>query len=563
VREPTQLLAWRLSLLGAVSLAGRLTVLSPCLSRSQVGVSMRAFVQALFPFLLAFCGLSCSSSGDGGDDGAGGDSDAVPTVDMSFERIAVAGLDQVTVRVTVDGSSAVPSLAVDHGSLSDPVADGASWLATLTPDTTGEYVVSASLGAGSASRTALVLQDVAAGWGQPEAVAGLVNSSGYEDGSTISPDGRYLFVQYGPYGASGLVVFNTERANDGAGGNRLSPTVFSHPWVDETLGPTAAPQRPYFPMGRIDGTTNLHNAASWGVGIGGSPILAWSTIFYGFERQADGSFGAPFTVAFDDLNDGIINPFGLGFQPLGGDDYRTVFALKDSFTTDLGFDLYHCDISAGANTNLGTYVTTTPNSPPARGAPFASSLVDLGDNSGTQGNNFLELDSGGAVRAIWTDDEYDNDPDTHKLSVHVINSGSFPGTNDYTSLVLPNVVNVPDTEAIQPCLEGDGLFFTQDTSVAFAAYAGDHDAAGYATPGNWTAPVVILQKDTGTGPLDAADIGKVVAMGESTLAVIDGHRVLFFVYARVRGIDPITGIADLDFQIGQVQELAAALLSSG
>lgn len=506
--------------------------------------------------LVIACLFACGGGGGGGGDDA-------PSLSLGFTRVPAAGLDAVAVRVTASGGRGTPSLSVDRGSISDPVADGDGWLATVTPTTTGEYTVTATLDGGSASRTALVLEDVHADWGQPEMVAGPVSTAGYEDGVTITPDGRYLFVQYGPYYWGSLLVFDADRADGGCGGDRLSPTRCEHPWINETIGPLGAPKRPGFPTGRFDGTTQLHNAASWGVGIDGAPNLAWTTTFFGFERQADGSFGSPFVVAFDDLGDGITNPFGLSFQPLGGDDYRAVFSLKDSTTTDLGFDLYTCDLTAGEATNLGTYVATTPGNPPARDTPFASALVDLGDNGGTQGNNHLELDAGGDVIAVWTDDEYDGDVDTHKLSVHVIQSGTFPTTSDYSSLVLPDVINVPGTEAIQPCMLDDGLYFTQDTSIAFAAYAGARDATGYATAGNWTAPTVILQKDTGTGPLDAADIGKIVALGEPTVAEIDGERVLYFVYVVVRGFDPITGIVDFDFQAGFAPALAPAMKASG
>jgi hypothetical protein len=67
--------------------------------------------------------------------------------------------------------------------------------------------------------------------------------------------------------------------------------------------------------------------------------------------------------------------------------------------------------------------------------------------------------------------------------------------------------------------------------------------------------VTLLQKDTTIASLrvTTADLGKIVAIGEPTVAVVDGRRVLYFVYAWVRGIDPSTGLADLDFQAGFVR----------
>lgn len=512
--------------------------------------------------LSCWCLVACGGGGSGDDDGDG-DELTTPQLSITLSRIPAAGLDPIAVQISVEGSQAAPSVEVDRGTASAVVASGTEWTATVTPSTTGEYTITATLNGVSASRTAIVVEHVHADWGQPEMVRGLVNTDGYEDGPNITPDGRYLFVQYGPYYWAGLQVFNTARASGGAGGNRLSPSVYTHPWMDDIIGPIDGPQRPGFPTARIADGKNRHNAVSWGVGDGLAPNLAWSTVWYGFERQADGRFANPFKVAFDDLDDGLINPFGISFQPLGGDTYRASFSLGDGATTDGGFDLYQATLSAGTTTNLGTYVPTTPGSRPARSLPFAASLIDLGTNTGTQGNNFLELDSTGAVQAIWTDDEYDSDADTHKLTVHVVQSGSFPASASYTSVVLPGVVNVSGTEAIQPCMASDGLFFTQDVSIAFAGYSGSISAPDYANAANWSAPVTILQKDTGTGVVDAADIGKIIAIGEPTVAVIDGHRVLYFVYARVRAIDPITGHADLDFQVGLVRELLPAIAAPG
>jgi hypothetical protein len=99
----------------------------------------------------------------------------------------------------------------------------------------GEYRVTATVAATSIVRTALVLQDVHADWGQPQSVAGLVNTDGYEDGVTIAPDGQTLFVQYGPYRWSSLLVFQESRANGGCGGNRLVPDRCTHPWLDTTM----------------------------------------------------------------------------------------------------------------------------------------------------------------------------------------------------------------------------------------------------------------------------------------------------------------------------------------
>lgn len=495
----------------------------------------------------AVCTSACSGGGGGSTSGA-------PSLSLAFARVPGPGLDAVQVTVTVTGASGAPQLTVDRGNIAAPVPAGnGTFVALLTPTTTGEHRVTATQGTALLSRTVLVLQDVHADWGQPLAVEGLVNTAGYEDGITIAPDGNTLFVQYGPFRWASLLVFQESRANGGCGGNRLVPDRCSHPWIDTTLGPLAGPERPGFFSGRFSGTTQLHNAASWGIGVDGSPVLALTTMFYGFRRQPDGSFAEPFYLAFDDLGDGIIGPFGLGFLPLGGDDHLAVFTLQDTTTVATGFDVHACEVAFGQDNLLGTYAATTPGNPPVRSVPFASTLLDLGDNSGTQGNSSL-YEQNGVVLSVWTDDEYDQDADTGKITVHVLDSGVFPTSSSYTAVVLPADVNQPGTTAIQPTFRDEGLYFTQDVSVVFAAYAGLHEAAALADGANWSAPVTLLQKDTSpVGAITAGDIGKIVALGEPTLATVDGELVLYFVYAWVRGIDPITGLPDLDFQAGWVQ----------
>lgn len=153
--------------------------------------------------------------------------------------------------------------------------------------------------------------------------------------------------------------------------------------------------------------------------------------------------------------------------------------------------------------------------------------------------------------SLWTDDEYDQDADTGKITARLVTGAVFPTASTYASVVLPDVVNQPGTVALQPWFGGTGLYFTQDFSVAYAAYGGAHAASAFADPTNWTAPVILLQKDT-TITNAAADVGKVAGLGEASVAQRDGRDELYFVYAIIRSIDPITGLPELDFQIGRV-----------
>jgi hypothetical protein len=141
-------------------------------------------------------------------------------------------------------------------------------------------------------------------------------------------------------------------------------------------------------------------------------------------------------MAFHDLQDGLIGPFGLSFRKNSSGTYTTIFTMKDSITTDANFDIYTIETEFNTNTNLGDYELNPAGAgnPPVRGTYFPSQLVDLGENTGTQGNPFLHYDSNGTIKSIWTDDEYDEDADTKKLSVYVLESGTFPSSNNWTKL---------------------------------------------------------------------------------------------------------------------------------
>jgi hypothetical protein len=292
-------------------------------------------------------------------------------------------------------------------------------------------------------------------------------------------------------------------------------------------------------------------------------------LFYGFKRQADGTYREPFLVAFDDEKDGIINPFGQSFRINGNGTATMLFCMNDpsdSATIDLDgdgnvdveslFDVYTTTITLGQTNILGRYVPSgPPGMAPLQSTPFPSQKVDFGNigingNAGTQGNPHLH-EVNGIVESIWTDDEFDSGGDAGELSVHVLTSGSFP-TGAWQKVTLPSVVNEPaPVNDIQPFFSGSELFFTRSSPTALpeiflAGYSGGNQVADYGNSGNWSAPVKIL----GVNPVST--IGTVTAIGEPTIATINGKHVLFFVYAVIRGFDATSGLADVNFQAGFV-----------
>jgi len=384
--------------------------------------------------ILVLLSLWACSSGENHNEVTVTPDPSVYTINLDFDRSESGSPNPFIVTASVykddvpeSGLASLIEIEPERGSLGpvDEIAPG-QYQFTVTPFQTGEHSVKVSYETATIKRTALVLHSVHSDWGQPMAVSGMVNTAGYEDGVTISPDGEYLFVQYGPLYFSAFQLFNLPRDNGGCGGHRLVPERCTHPWLDHTIGPYSGPERPGFFDGRFSGTTMLHNSNSWGVGEDESPIFAPSTMIYGFKRQPGGSFAEPFYLSFDDENDGITNASGLSLM-LHGDGTATIlFALddpSDPHMVDLDgdgnndveslHDIYTAEVTLGQNNILGTYVYSgTPGTPPVRSTPFPSQLVNFGQTgingiAGTQGNPHLYHDNG-VVQSIWTDDERDD-----------------------------------------------------------------------------------------------------------------------------------------------------------
>ncbi|HPQ54618.1 MAG TPA: Ig-like domain-containing protein [Spirochaetota bacterium] len=189
--------------------------------------------------ILLFTGFRCG--------GSSSDSDTT-VVSLSFERIDSAGLDPFKVTVTVRTNNtpvtgAVLERTVPKGTVSAITDNGdGTYSFTVIPAETGEYPVTVSYNGSSVTRTALVLLSVHSDWGQPMAVPGnYVNTEGYEDGVTISPDGEYLFVQYGPHYFSGILLSLLH-----CGGLLTNAPCNTHVWTNCTKGPVSSPERPGF-----------------------------------------------------------------------------------------------------------------------------------------------------------------------------------------------------------------------------------------------------------------------------------------------------------------------------
>jgi hypothetical protein len=175
-----------------------------------------ALIVFLLPFVLAVMNSCSKASPYYSPAQKNPEPNATYGLSLDFTRIDQAGPDPFTVKANLSKEGAAVSgaaleLNVPNGSVS-AVRDNhdGTYEFTVTPTTTGVYPVTVSYGGVSVRRDALVLAAVGTGVGQPLAVPGTyVNSAGYEDGATITPDGNYLFVQYGPIYFSGILLINS------------------------------------------------------------------------------------------------------------------------------------------------------------------------------------------------------------------------------------------------------------------------------------------------------------------------------------------------------------------
>ncbi|MEJ2360802.1 MAG: hypothetical protein P8Z75_05135 [Gammaproteobacteria bacterium] len=307
-------------------------------------------------------------------------------------------------------------------------------------------------------------------------------------------------------------------------------------------------------------------------------IFAPSTMFYGFKRQPDGSYAQPFYLTFDDDNDALANPYGMSFVMHGDGTATMAFAFSDPANSNMvdvngdgslmvasGVDVYTDSITLGQNTNLGSLIPSgIPATHPIHGSPFDSQLVNFGKTGtsgiyGTQGNPHLYAENK-LIKSVWTDDEKDgsSDSDYGDISVYVLTSGSFPG-GSWSKLVLPTVINQaqPNMQT-QPFFTGNGLYYTHSSDTAlpeifYSAYLGGQSLADYQNANNWNTPVKILSADSFT-PGNTSDIGRIVAVGEPTIAHYNGKDYLYFVYGYIRGFDSTSGLPDINMQVGFISK---------
>lgn len=477
------------------------------------------------------------------------------SLSLTMTRIPQPGFDPFTVTVTLlnDGvpvAGRTLNVSVPKGAVS-AISDlgNGNYTFTVTPSATGIYPVQVSYAGVTLIRKAIVFDTVGTGVGQPMTVPGdYVNTDGYEDGITITPDGQYLFLQYGPLYFSGIpnisIICNDAGYSSGYNLNACSGRTNSD-LIFNTIGPYTAPYRPGFHSQAIVGGKVRHLP---GFVIGGvaNGLFAPPTLFYGFKKQPDGTFAEPFRMYFDDPK-GINGPFGLSFKP-NGDGTATFVVAWNNFLNDLGddgADVYAGTLTLGQDKLLGTvtygaafggdsFQTITPTINP----------VSFASQAGQKGNPHLYYDTGGAIKSIWTDDEVTS----KDLSVYRLTSGTFPASGTWVKDTLPSVINT-GAEEDQPFFTGDQLIFSRGANIVSHAYTPSNGscASSYTHNNCWGSENILVGGNGNTGA------SEIYGAGEPTIATVGGKKYLYFAYVEARPVQLYPGITDYDLGAGFVE----------
>lgn len=457
---------------------------------------------------------------------------ALPTLTVGFDRMELEGPDLVIVIALLrNGTTPVTGAAV---TLSSP--DGQ--YSTMTEQSPGNYLgyvlptqpsghvrVRVSGAGRVVNKTVLALPDLGPHWGQPEPVPGLVNTAGYEDSAEISPDGEWLIVSdYSPVDMI-CCIFGTCDAS--APRPSLDPSA---PHCNNSLGPISGNARPRLPgANRILSLTNIHDEApSLGYDMPAGvdmPVALPPLTSYGFRRQPDGSFGAPFLLTF--ASDGVGTPFGYTFaQAPIGTSAQLVFAYDDlrNVRGDWGpptsNDLFHANVTLGVDNILGTYSLDSQGRPITDRFPAA---VPLPDKSGPQGNPAVSSDG------LWFD--------TENAQEDLFFAAGNPRGTATLATPVKVAISAPDRKETQPYVHGDRLYFATDQNRIVSSARAPGGAPGLAS--TWGPERLELASEASNR------VGAVIAIGEPSISVRAGVASMYFIYV----IKTATG---LDLNVARV-----------
>ncbi len=496
----------------------------------NVGMKRDAVLIAVLILPLILCG--CGDSGGSRPKG---------TVALSFTRLDETDYAPIAVTAEVkdrDGnpvSGETVEITSSLGTVSTVTdnSDG-TYTSTLQGTISAEHEVTVSvpdLGI-SAAATVLVFRDIQDSWNVALAVPGdYVNTDGWEDGICVSPDGEWLFVHYSPMSISGLIVGD-----------------INHEWATRCSGPWRGPQRPEFFDSRISDTGEITHSFPL-FGQFGENVIVPPTSFYGFRRQADGTFAEPFLIGIDDSGNGCLGPYGVSVLMTGSDTATMIFSFNDPATNDPGesqADVYTVDITLGSRLILGEYFNTgTYEAPIITQQNFLpvriAGITDAEDDE-IEGNPHIYAD-GGTVKSIWVDDEFSR----KDIYVYELTAGSYPDGTWAGPTRVADRINTAGADENQPFFDGSDLYYRSDGTIN-TLMTSQYLGGAFDIDTSWTVPEYVFDFE------GVLEIGRIIGTGEPTICQYEGKEYLYFVYVKIVDIDPVGPKYKLDLNAAFIEK---------
>lgn len=350
-------------------------------------------------------------------------------------------------------------------------------------------------------KTALIIEQVHPSFGQPEAVRGLVNTRGHEDGLSVSPDGEWLMIHYLPISFDCYIK---------GGGSAAAPEC------SQVVGPVDAPERPNMPgRSRITAQNQVMQSCPRLGLINPAYSIAPST-YYIFKKNSEGEFVSPREFSF--LNgDGCFFPFGPQIQMSENGTARLYISWENYYAGhNEGNDVQGMSVDMNSNFLMGILPATGQISTPDQ--LFLQRLNIPA--AGNQGNPHVHEDSTGNPSIVFWDDENQSEENRRMKFVSKQN-GSWTNAKD----LPPSIFNAIAGGAIQPFFDGSRLIFRAGGQINMSVYNG----GPMEQESSWSAPQTLVRANQST------QVGRLMTLGEPSITFDRyGKQVMYFVYATVR-----------------------------
>lgn len=366
------------------------------------------------------------------------------------------------------------------------------------------------------SRKAVILPTVNALWDQPESVPGDVNTDGWEDSPEISPDGTYLIVStYSPISILQCILDGT-LATD-ASCNNNSFASFEN-------------QRPNLPYrSRIISNTVISHVNSL-VDPPDTTNASPPVSSYLFKRQNDGTYKVHAPIYMDWSGSIWGLPFGFNFRKkVSANIYEMYFSIGDPILAN-GNQLQKATINLDqTNIQLGSISRVAGSLVRSNWSATPLPIAGLTHQAGNPGSSLYGSTSNGFI--FW-DDESRASGSRELYFATESTDGSF-GTKNL--LALGNV----GVDKYQPFFYESTLYYSLlHGLIVSKPILSTTDLTDIASFGALTLHLGV----EGTH----SHVGRITAIGEPSIAVIDGNTWMYFAYS-------IQGSSSVDLNIGRVR----------